>query len=229
MKTATMPKSAYEATKLVYLPCLKTHNLGRFTMSLKRGMGLIHPGERRAIHMGNLEQKAVEINLAWQPDLIIMDGRKAFVSGGPDKGEMVQPGIIMASGDMVAIDVEGLKVLLSYRAKNKLPENPWDSPQIVTALTHRLGCKEGEYRVLSGVARPSLRRPGHSGTLHLARVMAVPRTRESLWQRLGRALPASTRAGAPAVAGVDDLPGPLQLLHTAGHHTQPFQRAGRGR
>lgn len=149
LKTATMPKSAYEATKLVYLPCLKTHNLGRFTMSLKLGMGLIHPGERRAIHMGNLEQKAVEINLAWQPDLIIMDGRKAFVSGGPDKGEMVQPGIIMASGDMVAIDVEGLKVLLSYRAKNKLPENPWDSPQIVTALTHRLGCKEGEYKVLS--------------------------------------------------------------------------------
>jgi uncharacterized protein (DUF362 family) len=146
----TMPKSAYEATKLVYLSCLKTHNLGRFTMSLKLGMGLIHPGERRAIHMSNLEQKAVEINLAWQPDLIIMDGRKAFVSGGPDKGDLVEPGIIMASGDMVAIDVEGLKVLLSYRAKNKLTENPWDSPQIVTALRHRLGCKEGEYKVLSG-------------------------------------------------------------------------------
>jgi uncharacterized protein (DUF362 family) len=118
-------------------------------MSLKLGMGLIHPGERRAIHMGNLEQKAVEINLAWQPDLIIMDGRKAFVSGGPDKGDLVEPGIIMVSGDMVAIDVEGLKVLLSYRAKNKLTENPWDSPQIVTALRHRLGCKEGEYKVLS--------------------------------------------------------------------------------
>jgi len=119
-------------------------------MSLKLGMGLIHPGQRRTIHMGNLEQKAVEINLAWQPDLIIMDGRKAFVSRGPDKGDLVQPEIIMASGDMVAIDVEGLKVLLSYRAKNRLPENPWDAPQIVTALRHSLGCKEGEYRVLSG-------------------------------------------------------------------------------
>jgi uncharacterized protein (DUF362 family) len=150
LKTAIMPRSAYEATKLVYLPCLKTHQIGRFTMSLKLGMGLVHPGQRRAIHMGNLEQKAVEINLAWQPDLIIMDGRRAFVSGGPDKGDLVQPEIIMASGDMVAIDVEGLKVLLSYRAKNRLPENPWDSPQIVTALRHRLGSKEGEYRLLSG-------------------------------------------------------------------------------
>jgi len=150
LKTVTMPRSAYEATKLVYLPCLKTHNIGRFTMSLKLGMGLVHPGQRRAIHMGNLERKAVEINLAWQPDLIIMDGRKAFVSGGPDKGDLVQPEIIMASGDMVAIDVEGLKVLLSYRARNRLPENPWDSPQVVTALRHRLGSQEGEYRVLSG-------------------------------------------------------------------------------
>jgi uncharacterized protein (DUF362 family) len=150
LKTATMPKSAYQATKLIYLPCLKTHSLGRFTMSLKLGMGLIHPGQRRAIHMGNLEQKAAEINLAWQPDLIIMDGRKAFVSRGPDKGDLVQPEIIMASGDMVAIDVEGLKILLSYRAKNRLPENPWDAPQIVTALRHGLGCKEGEYRVISG-------------------------------------------------------------------------------
>lgn len=148
LKSVTMPRSAYEATRLVYLPCLKTHNLGAFTMSLKLGMGLVHPGRRRAIHMSHLQQKAVEINLAWQPDLIIMDGRKAFVSGGPDRGDLVQPGIIMASGDMVAIDVEGLKVLLSYRAKNRLPENPWDSPQIVTALRHRLGSGEGEYRVL---------------------------------------------------------------------------------
>jgi uncharacterized protein (DUF362 family) len=150
LKTVTMPKSAYEATKLVYLPCLKTHNIGRFTMSLKLGMGLIHPGHRMAMHVRDLEQKVVEINLAWQPDLIIMDGRKAFVSGGPDKGELVEPGVVMASGDMVAVDVERLKVLLSYPAKNKLPQNPWDSPQIVTALRHHLGCKEGEYKVLSG-------------------------------------------------------------------------------
>lgn len=150
LKKVTMPRSAYEATKLVYLPCLKTHRIGRFTMSLKLGMGLVHPGQRRAIHAGSLEHKAVEINLAWQPDLIIMDGRKAFVSGGPDKGDLVLPEVIMASGDMVAIDVEGLKVLLSYRAKNRLPENPWDAPQIITALRHRLGSREGEYRVLSG-------------------------------------------------------------------------------
>lgn len=149
LRKVTMPRSAYEAARLVYLPCLKTHNLARFSMSLKLAMGLVHPGERLAMHMAHLEQKVVEINLAWQPDLIIIDGRKAFITGGPDKGETAEPNIILASGDMVAVDVEALKVLLSYKAKNKLMPNPWDSPQIVTALRHQLGTREGEYRVLT--------------------------------------------------------------------------------
>jgi uncharacterized protein (DUF362 family) len=149
LRKVTMPTSAYEANRLVYLPCLKTHKLARFSMSLKLAMGLVHPGERLAMHMAHLEQKVVEINLAWQPDLIVIDGRKAFITGGPDKGEVAEPNTILASGDMVAVDVEALKVLLSYKAKNKLMPNPWDSPQIVTALRHQLGAREGEYRVLT--------------------------------------------------------------------------------
>lgn len=148
LKRVTMPRSAYEATKLVYLPCMKTHKLSRFSLSLKLAVGFLHPGERRYLHKGNLERKLVEINLAWQPDLIIMDGRKAFVSGGPDKGELAEPGIIMASGDMTAIDVEALRVLLSYSATNRLERNPWESAQIVTALRHKLGASEGEYKLV---------------------------------------------------------------------------------
>jgi hypothetical protein len=59
----------------------------------------------------------------------------------------VEPGVIMASGDQIAIDVEALKILGSYKAKNRLLPNPYDSPQIVTALRHRLGSKE--YKVVS--------------------------------------------------------------------------------
>lgn len=140
----TVPRSAYEADRIVYVPCMKTHVIARFTLSLKLAMGIIHPGQRRGLHVRNLEQKVAEINLVWQPDLIIMDGRKAFVSGGPGKGELVEPGVIMASGDMVAIDVEALKILGSYEANNRLLPNPCDSPQIATALRHGLGAKEYE-------------------------------------------------------------------------------------
>ena len=148
LKKATVPRSAYEASKLVYLPCLKTHNLARFSLSLKLAVGLLHPGQRRSLHWKNLEQKAAEINLALQPDLVIMDGRKAFVTGGPAKGKLVEPGVILASGDMVATDVEALEILLSYGARNRLLPDPWASPQIVTALRHGLGSGKGGYRVI---------------------------------------------------------------------------------
>ena len=147
LKEVTVPRSVYEADKIVYLPCMKTHQLARFSLSLKLAVGFVHPGERRSMHMRNLERKIAEFNLALQPDLVIMDGRKAFVSGGPAMGELVEPGVIMASGDQVAIDVEALKILGSYKAKNRLLPNPYDSPQIVTALRHGLGSKD--YKVVS--------------------------------------------------------------------------------
>ncbi len=145
----TVPFSAYRADKIVYLPCLKTHNLARFSGALKLAVGFMHPGERRALHRRHLEQKAAEISLCWRPDLIIMDGRKAFVSGGPDKGHLVEPGILLASADLVAIDVEAMKILLSYGAKNKLARDPWRSTQIVTALKHNLGARQDGYIVVA--------------------------------------------------------------------------------
>jgi len=108
----------------------------------------MHPGERRALHARYLEQKIAEISLCWQPNLIVMDGRKAFVSGGPDKGQLVEPGLLLASGDLVAIDVEAMKVLSTYKARNRLVADPWQSLQIITALKHGLGSSGGSYIVV---------------------------------------------------------------------------------
>jgi uncharacterized protein (DUF362 family) len=144
----TVPKVAYDADRLVYLPCMKTHKFARFALSLKLSMGLVHPAERLAYHMRHLEGKLAEINLVWQPDLIILDGRKAFVSGGPERGELAEPDIVMASGDMVAIDVEALKILQSYHAKNRLNGNPYILPQVATALKHGLASAEDGYKIV---------------------------------------------------------------------------------
>jgi uncharacterized protein (DUF362 family) len=143
-----MPRSAYEADKIVYLPCMKTHQLAGFSGALKLAFGFVNPGERRAFHRRHLQPKIAEINLCWQPDLIVMDGRKAFVSGGPDKGQLVEPGLVLASGDLIAIDVEAMKVLLTYEAQNKLAADPWQSPQVVAALKHGLGAGKGGYIVI---------------------------------------------------------------------------------
>jgi len=148
LDTVSVPRSAYEADKIVYLPCMKTHNIAGFSGVLKLAVGFMHPGERRALHAHCLEQKVAEISLCWQPNLIVMDGRKAFVSGGPAKGRLVEPGLVFASGDLIAIDVEAMKVLLNYEARNKLVTNPWQSPQIITALKHGLGAGESGYIIV---------------------------------------------------------------------------------
>jgi hypothetical protein len=39
--------------------------------------------------------------------------------------------VVLASGDLVAIDVEAIKVLLTYEADNKLMADPWRLPQVI--------------------------------------------------------------------------------------------------
>ena len=148
LSEVVMPRSAYEADKMVYLPCMKTHSIGAFSGAIKLAFGFAAPGQRRGAHLGRLQEKVAEVNLCWQPDLIIMDGRKAFVAGGPDKGQLVEPGLLLASGDLIAIDVEAMRVLLDYGASNNIPDNPWNLPQVATALKHGLGVGEGQYVVL---------------------------------------------------------------------------------
>jgi uncharacterized protein (DUF362 family) len=148
LSSVSVPRSAYEADKLVYLPLMKTHSRGRLSGALKLAVGFMHPGELRALHARHLEQKIAEISLCWQPNLIIMDGRKTFVSGGPDRGQLEKPGVILASGDLVAIDVEAIKVLLVYKANNKLLADPWQLPQVVAALKYGLGAEKDRYIVV---------------------------------------------------------------------------------
>ena len=144
LKSVVMPRSAYEADKLVYLTCLKTHRLARYSGALKLAFGFVHPGERRGFHLSYREEKLAEISLCWQPDLIVVDGRKAFVTGGPQSGRVEEPNVMLASGDLIAIDAEAVKILSSYKAKNLLLKDPWQLPQISTALKYKLGAgKEG--------------------------------------------------------------------------------------
>jgi uncharacterized protein (DUF362 family) len=157
LSSLAMPRSAYEADHLVYVPCLKTHKMAGFTGALKLAFGFVHPGERRAFHREKLRQKLAEVSLCWQPTLIIMDGRKSFISGGPDRGCLAEPGIVMASGDAVAIDIEAIKVLLSFRGKTSLASDPWQDPQIATAVRHGLGCPNRRYTLVEGI-------PGKSAT-----------------------------------------------------------------
>ena len=60
----------------------------------------------------------------------------------------MEPGLILASGDSVSVDVEALKILIKYKAKNKLMADPWKMPQIVTAFRHGLGVRGNWYAIV---------------------------------------------------------------------------------
>jgi len=70
-----------------------------------------------------------------------MDARKVFVTGGPANGHIESPNLILASGDMVSIDVEGVRILKSYNAKNRLDGSIWEIPQIRHAAEIGIGAK----------------------------------------------------------------------------------------
>ena len=141
LKKGSIGKPLLDLGKLVLAPCLKTHRLARFTASMKLFVGWIKHRERLRMHARRLEQKAVDLASYFQPSLIVMDARKCFVTGGPMSGQLECSGFILASGDMVSIDVEGVRILQSYGTKNRLDRNVWELPQIAHAVEIGIGAK----------------------------------------------------------------------------------------
>jgi uncharacterized protein (DUF362 family) len=145
------PKDLEDFDKIIYLPTMKAHYLAGFSMSLKLTVGFTHLFDRRLLHGDNnqfVSQRAAELNIPVKPDLIIMDGRISFISGGPAIGLAVHPGVLLASGDQVALDVQGIRLLQNYAAVNHLGMNAWDLPQIRWAVKHGLGIQKDEELLL---------------------------------------------------------------------------------
>ncbi len=148
LKNVSLPETALESKKVVYTCCMKTHRFAKFTFSLKLAVGFMVPRERMQLHIRHLEEKVSDLNLVVHPHLIIMDGRKCFISGGPATGDLRNPGLVLASGDRVALDVEALKTVAAFNGSS-LRNDPWSYTQIRRAVELGLGVKnEQEYEVV---------------------------------------------------------------------------------
>ena len=117
------PKVFREADVIVQTCCLKTHRFGgHITMSLKNSVGMVSKYDpddgynyMAELHSSRYQRHMiVEINTAYSPDFIIMDGMKGFSNGGPDTGTLIEPGVFIASSDRVALDAVGVAVLRIY-------------------------------------------------------------------------------------------------------------------
>jgi len=149
-----MAKVFHDADKIIQTCCLKTHRFGgHFTLSLKNSVGLVAkkvPGERYdymwELHNSPYQRQMIaEINNHYKLDFVLMDGIKAFVSGGPEKGRVVEPGLLLASQDRVAIDAVGVAILKMYGAKGKVGETDvFDQDQLKRAAELGFGVKSAD-------------------------------------------------------------------------------------
>jgi uncharacterized protein (DUF362 family) len=137
------------ADRVIQTCCLKTHRFGgHFTLALKNSVGLIAkrvPGVNYDF-MGELHSSPhqrlmiAEINKFYRTDLIVMDAVDGFSTGGPDKGKLIHPEVMIAGSDRVAIDAVGVALLRSYGTMHDVTEGRiFEQEQIARAAELGIG------------------------------------------------------------------------------------------
>jgi uncharacterized protein (DUF362 family) len=143
-----------EADAVVQTCCLKTHRFGgHFTLSLKNSVGMVakrHPDLNhdfmQELHSSPHQRRMIaEINAAYTPALIVLDGIQAFISGGPDVGELVAPEVILAGTDRIALDAVGIALLRNFGCKTEAGQGKiFELDQIARAVELGLGINNPE-------------------------------------------------------------------------------------
>jgi uncharacterized protein (DUF362 family) len=135
VKKVSVPEILTKADKVIFVPCLKTHKQAQYTGALKLAVGFVKSFERIPMHLKNLQEKVAEINSVIKCDLVIMDARRCFITGGPNNGEVREPNLILVSRGRTAVDIEGIKIIQSFKG-NSLSnlKTPEDLLQIKRAL-----------------------------------------------------------------------------------------------
>ncbi len=132
----TVPRRALEADRLINLANLKTHCHADFSFGLKLAVGFMHPMERYSLHRDNLREKIAEINLAVPADLTIIDGRKAFITGGPDRGEEVHGDVMLVGKNPLAVDMQAYRVLYALKKSHGCLEGFHEDPLQMAQIRH---------------------------------------------------------------------------------------------
>lgn len=145
----TVARPVLEADAVVQTCCLKTHRFGgHFTLSLKNSVGMVAKQVRgdgydymQELHSSPFQRLMIaEINAAYTPALIVLDGVEAFVSGGPDSGQRVRSEVVLAATDRVAVDAVSVAILRHWGTTAEVSEGPiFQQEQIARAVELGLG------------------------------------------------------------------------------------------
>jgi uncharacterized protein (DUF362 family) len=153
----SVAKPVVNAEYLLWTCCLKTHQYGGVhSLSLKLAVGVTNKSVRMGMHSdsANIRRMIAEINHAFTPQLIVMDGVDIFVDGGPMTGKLVNAGVIVAGTDRIAVDAVGLAILKHHGANDAIMSRKiFEQEQIARAVELGLGIKSpAQIEIVTGDA-----------------------------------------------------------------------------
>jgi len=138
-----VPRPLLESEAVVSTCCLKTHRVGgHFSISLKNSVGIVKTSFMSELHSSLLSMRKMiaEINTAYSPCLIVLDGVDVFTDGGPETGELKKGNVVLAGNDRVAIDAAGIAILKELGSNKRIMSMKiFEHDQIARAVELGLG------------------------------------------------------------------------------------------
>ncbi|MDI6737020.1 MAG: DUF362 domain-containing protein [Nanoarchaeota archaeon] len=115
-KEMYLPEILFNADLIISLPKMKTHTLMLYTGGVKNLFGCILGGKKQEYHAIAKKKEEfasllLDIWMNVKPALTILDGIQGMDGNGPTNGNIVKPGIIMASDNAVAMDIVAERII----------------------------------------------------------------------------------------------------------------------
>jgi len=131
----------FKVDRVINLPVIKTHRYAGYSICLKNFVGATHFSQRPyLVDRSHWEEVVAELNLAFRPDLNIVDGTRTMIEGGPWQGKTADTNLILASDDRLACDVVGLGIIKSFGQWGPIKDkSPWQMRQVRRAVETGLG------------------------------------------------------------------------------------------
>jgi len=116
IKSFTLTHAVREADLIISLPKLKTHQLMQYTGAMKNLFGLVPSLAKSPFHARFPSREAfaamiVDLNLAVKPAYAFMDAIVGMEGKGPAAGNPRQIGLVMASSNLLAMDIAATQIM----------------------------------------------------------------------------------------------------------------------
>ncbi len=152
IKSAYVTEWLYKADIIINLPVIKTHRSAGYSICLKNFIGCTHLRQRPyLIDSTHWEELIAEFNLAYSPDLNIVDGTVSMIEGGPWSGTPANTNLIIASGDRIGADVTGLGIIKTFGKWTMVTgKEVWEQRQLRHAIELGIGNRKGDLKLVAG-------------------------------------------------------------------------------